>query len=57
MRKYRFFAAFLLSTVLWTFAFGSAKYYLWALWKDSLGITLEYVAGYLAAGGGVAYLL
>lgn len=57
MRNYRYFALFLLVTAIWTFAFGSAKYFLWALWKDSLGITLETVAGYLAAGGAAAYFV
>lgn len=57
MRKYRFFFLFLFITIVWTFAFGSVKYFLWALWKAPLKITLETVAGYLAAGSAAAYLV
>lgn len=55
--KFRTFAFFLLSTALWTFVFGASKYYLWAHLKDSLGVSLEDVAGNLALGSAAAYFV
>lgn len=53
--KFRTFAFFLISTALWTLAFGASKYFLWAHLKDSLGVSLEDVAGSLALGSAAAY--
>ena len=57
MKRYKTFAVLLILILFWSLFFGAFKLYCWSILDSTLHPSLENIAGYLSAGGILAYVI